>query len=68
MGAPYLASCEGKFYWELRMVKAEGWAMAGFSGTSFCSGPRKYLGDNEASWAVYSKTGCCYLRYLTLLS
>ncbi len=61
MGAPHLSAREGKFYWELRVVAATGWAGVGFAGTSFrCDQQAQQdalLGEDEASWALYVDDG-----------
>ncbi len=64
MGAQHLSACEGKLYWELRVVVATGWAGVGFAGTNFrCgskapqSGAASLLGGDEASWALYVDDG-----------
>jgi hypothetical protein len=55
VGAPHLSAREGKFYWELRVVAATGWAGVGFAGTSFRWDA--LLGGDEASWALYVDDG-----------
>ena len=63
MGAPHLAACGGKVYWELRIVSAQGYALVGFAGTSFRSGlqaPQGHealLGLDEAGWALVVGNG-----------
>jgi hypothetical protein len=64
VGAPYLAACEGKIYWELRILAATGWVFVGFAGTNFRSGPQSpqytmaaLLGDDEASCPLYVDDG-----------
>jgi hypothetical protein len=70
VGAPHLSACEGKFYWELRVVTAEGYAGGGFAGTSFRCGPQApqsgmeaLLGGDEASWALYVDDGKRHHRW-----
>ncbi len=56
-----MAAREGKVYWELRVISAEGIALVGFVGTSFRCGqqaPRDgdeaVIGGDEASWSLIS--------------
>ena len=66
MGAPHLAACGGKVYWELRVVSAQGGALVGFAGTSFRSGllapqgQEALLGFDEAGWALSAYSGKRY--------
>jgi hypothetical protein len=63
VGAPHLAACEGKVFWELRIVSAQGVAFIGFAGTSFRCGSQApqdmhvILGMDEAAWALDVDSG-----------
>jgi hypothetical protein len=56
VGAPYLAACEGKLYWEMRVISA--FPQVCFAGTSFRTGSQApqgqeaYAGMDETGWAL----------------
>ncbi len=54
VGAPHLAACGGKVFWELRVKEAKGFVIVGFAGTNIRTqkGGNMLLGDDEAARAI----------------
>jgi hypothetical protein len=66
-GAPYLAACGGKAYWELRIVGADqdGFVVVGFAGTNIRTPNSEWfcLGDDESAWSLGSTGQGCMLMH-----
>ncbi len=63
-GAGYAGRSGGKWFFEVEVLDAVGYATVGIAGTNFRGAIRAEIGTDELAWAIYSGTGRTYHRHV----